>query len=247
MKTFIALGAAAALFLTTLSVSVHADPFAGEASSYYAQLDQYVKDNRSITTISDRISAEITRDPRQLPLANDWAKKKAIGATDPSLVNGLYFMIYSDLTRRSAKLLPKTGQNYAPLSHEALQALLIFEAITAADFARCKSAADAAVLPWIIEPRRKALDYVYALLTPQEAEAIWDNALNMEAATGARKPNTEVCANTLAVDMTYGDKPQEKVAAAFIPTPEWEAKRAGLRAQLKAEWQAHYNTLAAPQ
>ena len=248
MKTFIALGAAAALFLTALSVSADAaDPFAGDKNSYSAQLDQYVKDNRSVTTISDRINAEIGRDPRQLPLANDWAKKKAIGATDPSQVNGLYFMIYSDLTRRSAKLLPKTGPNYAPLSHEALQALLIFEAITAADFARCKSAADATVLPWIVEPRRKMLDYVYTLLTPQEAEAIWDNALSMEAATGARKPNTEVCANTLAVEMFYGDKPQEKVPAAFIPTPEWETKRAALRQQIKAEWQAHYNTLAAPQ
>lgn len=248
LKTFIALGAAVALFLTTLSVSAGAaDPFAGDTNSYSAQLDQYAKDNRSITIISDRINAELARNPRQLPLATDWAKQKAIGAADPSLVNGLYFMIYSDLSRRSAKLLPKTGPNYAPLSHESLQALLIFEAITAADFARCKSAADAAVLPWVIEPRRKALDYVYTLLTPQEAEAIWDNALNMEAATGARKPNTEVCSNALAVDMTYGDKPQEKVPAAFIPTPEWETKRAALRAQLKAEWQAHYSTLAAPQ
>lgn len=246
MKTFIALGAVAALFLTTASVS-SADPFAGETSSYYAQLDKYAKDSRSITTISDRISAEIARDPRQLPLAADWAKQKAIGATDPSQVNGLYFMIYSDLTRRSAKLLPKTGQNYAPLSHEALQALLIFEAITTADFARCKSAADAGVLPWIIEPRRKALDYVYTLLSPQEAEAIWDNSLNMEAATGGRKPNTEVCSNTLAVDMIYGDKPQEKVPAAFIPTPEWETRRAALRAKIKAEWQAHYASLASPQ
>lgn len=247
MKTFIALGAAVALFLTTMSVSSAADPFAGETSSYYAQLDQYVKDNRSITTISDRIGAELARDPRQLPLATDWAKQKAIGATDPSLVNGLYFMIYSDLSRRSAKLLPKNGPNYAPLSHESLQALLIFEAITAADFARCKSAADATVLPWIIEPRRKALDYVYTLLTPQEAEAIWDNALNMEAATGARKPNAEVCSNALAVDMTYGDSPQAKVAAAFIPTPEWETKRAALRGQIKEEWQAHYSKLANPQ
>ena len=239
-------GLAAAILMAGLSASA-ADPFAGESSSYYAQLDQYAKDNRSITTISDRINAELARDPRQLPLATDWAKKKAIGATDPSLVNGLSFIIYSDLARRTAKALPKTGPNYAPMSLEALQALLIFEAITAADFARCKSAADASVLPWAIEPRLKALDYVYALLSPAETEAIWDNALNMEAATGARKPNTEVCSNTLAVDMTYGDHPQEKVPAAFIPTPEWETKRAELRQQIKNGWKIHHSTLAAPQ
>ncbi|MDI1226907.1 MAG: hypothetical protein PSY14_04395 [bacterium] len=246
MKIFILLGVSAALFLTGMSASA-ADPFAGETGSYYAQLEQYAKDKRSITTISDRINAELTRDPRQLPLVTDWAKKRAIGATDPSLVNGLYFMVYSDLTRRTAKALPKTGPNYAPTSHEALQALLIFDAITTADFARCKSAADAGVVKWIVEPRHKALNYVYALLTPEETEAIWANALNMEAATGARLPNAEVCSNTLAVEMTYGDHPQEKVPAAFIPTPEWDAKRTALRDEIMNSWRAHYNTLAAPQ
>ncbi len=246
MKTILGLGIAAAVFLTTMSANA-ADPFGSDNSSYYAQLDQYAKDSRSITVISDRINAQLTRDPRQLPMATAWAKQKAIGATDPSLVNGLYFMVYSDLTRRTAKALPKTGANYGPVSMEALQALLIFEAITAADFARCKSAADATVLPWIIEPRRKAIEYVYALMTPEETEAVWENALNMEAATGARKPNAEVCSNALAVDMTYGDHPQEKVAAAFIPTPEWEVKRAALREQIKNGWKIHHSTLAAPQ
>ncbi len=246
MKTLTLLGAAAAVFLAGMS-ALAADPFAGETSSYYAQLDQYAKDKRSITTISDRINAELARDPRQLPLATDWAKKKAIGAQDPSLVNGLYFMVYSDLSRRTAKALPKTGPNYAPTSLEALQALLIFDAITTADFARCKSAADAGVVKSIVEPRHKALDYVYALVTPEETEAIWANALNMEAATGARQPNAEVCSNTLAVDMTYGDRPQEKVAAAFIPTPEWDAKRAALREQIMNSWRIHHSALAAPQ
>lgn len=246
MKIFILLGVSTALFLTAMSVS-QADPFAGETSSYYAQLDRYAKDNRSVTTILDRINAELAREPRQLPLAADWAKKKAIGASDPSLVNGLYFMIYSDLSRRTAKGLPKTGANYAPTSLEALQALLIFDVITTADFARCKSPADAGVVKSIVEPRHKALDYVYGLITPEETEAIWNNALNMEAATGARKPNTEVCSNTLAVDMTYGDTPQEKVPAAFIPTPEWEAKRAALREQVKDSWKIHRSTMAVPQ
>ncbi len=247
MKTILGLGIATAMFLTIMSANA-ADTFGGgDNASYYAQLDKYAGDSRSITTISDRINSELSRDPRQLPMATAWAKQKAIGATDPSLVNGLYFMIYSDLTRRTAKTLPKTGGNYGPISMEALQGLLIFEAITAADFARCKSAADATVLPWIIEPRRKAIEYVYSMMTPEETEAVWTNALNMEAATGGRKPNAEVCSNTLAVDMTYGDHPQEKVPAAFIPTPEWEIKRAALREHILADWKAYHNTLAAPQ
>jgi len=220
-----------------------ADPFAGESSSFYATLDDYARDKRGITVISDRIDEVLKVEPQQLPLAFTWAKNKAIGATDPSKVNGLYFMPYSDLARRTARGLPKTGKNFAPTSLEALQALLIFEAITAADFARCKSAADKTVLPWIVEPRAKMLDYVYGLLTPQEIEAVWTNALNMEAATGARPANTEVCSNQLAVDMTYGDHPQAKVTPEFISAPEWEKLRASVREKTLNGWKLHYSML----
>lgn len=213
---------------------------------FYREFDSFVNAPRPmpLMEVSRRMAHTVDEEPVRLGLALAWAKDK-VSVKDFSRVNSLYFLIYSDMAKRSALNVSRNSPYYMAYSKAAYQALVTLELMFAADAARCVNPAAGAVAHKLVNPRYENLKYVEDAATPGEMETYWKTALNYEAASAARPGNAEICSNGVAEALAQdaGETPPDRVDGAFVADAKWQPLRDKARRDIAAQWQADYDAI----
>jgi hypothetical protein len=211
---------------------------------FYQQLDSYAT-YMPVMEIADHIDKELARNPDELPVALAWAQNRVnFDVKNVAALDGLHFMILSDLSARSGRREPDPGIRIQ-LSHDAYHALLIFDALLATDIARCADSVTGGAAVQLLDTRYRSLARAAASLSPAEAKQYWTDALAFEAAAAGRPRNAEICSNGIVARMAEQmaasdaaeslakaqDSGESALAAGSVPVPESSSATPDLRLQ----------------
>ncbi|MDE1152173.1 MAG: hypothetical protein PW788_06495 [Micavibrio sp.] len=127
-----------------------------------------------------------------------WLRDNSINQKDPSKIDALYFLSYSDTLATIAASYKDQGDpaQYRGLMESSLLSLYMFELMGNVDAVRCQDpTALQAVERGMVTPRINDFGRpVYAMFTRADFEQIEKTALEMEEKTAARPPNLDICA-----------------------------------------------------
>jgi hypothetical protein len=212
----------------------------GGQSAMYKELQNFAG-SMPVMEILRRTNDRIDEEPSRLVVAHNWAKDR-VEDHDAAKVNSLYFLMYSDLSARSALTVLKKSNFFQQYSKAAYQALVTFELMFLADAARCVNPAAAAPAVELLKDRYQSLQYIPNNATPEEMQEYWDMALGFEDASERRPPNAEICSNGVAIELAQAanDTAPERLDAAYIDDAKWKVARQKVRAKVLAEWQESY-------
>jgi hypothetical protein len=216
-------------------------------SAFYRELQAFTS-FMPIMEISRRANQKVEEEPTRLSIGLSWAKEKT-ETRDSAKINSLYFMIYSDLSAKSAATVPKKNEYYSKYLKAAYQALLTFELMLTTDAARCANQEAKAVVERLLSPRFKRLQFIADSATPAEMEEYWKTALGYEAAAVKRPGNKELCSNGIAADLArQADAPSPEILdASFIDDAKWQPLREQIRLRIADGWKKDYEPVAQAQ
>lgn len=234
--------------LALLAQATYAGPPAADVAQdhFYKQLDAYAAHDKPVMFIAGRIEERLAKEPGKLPVALAWARAQAEAkAKDAARFNSLYYMILSDMNRRSMHTVKKNSPHYKVFAAGALQALYALELMLTQDFARCRNPIDTSTAGLVIAPRYAKLSYLYPLFNQKEMTVMWASAVKIETARASRLPNAEVCSGGVntGVALLEGAPAEmipDSVQPAYIEDAAWNAEREKIRARLKGYWQSRY-------
>jgi len=231
---------------------------------FYQLLDEKAASGTA-AEVGELVLKNINENPRRLAVALDWARDNSLFQDDPAKINGLYFMLYSDLEYFAAQafLEQKMTARFIDMSKTALAALLTSEALLATDIARCADPSARNILVPLMAPRMEALHYAYGLFDEQQMQAMTRTVLGGVSGMWNRAPNKEVCASghesvikALEEGATTAKAPKRRgdvgeitilippkdfsVKPEFIDDNAWMEKLAGIYQNLGRSWAQRY-------
>ena len=248
LALFLLLAPAAALAIDTPAEqsAEQTQTLGATQNPFYHLLESFVNGSSpmSLMEVSRRAAHGVDEQPTRLSFALAWAKDH-VSVKDFSKVNSLYFLIYSDMAKRSALGVSRKNPYYMAYSKAAYQALVTFELMFAADAARCVNPAAGAVEHKLVNPRYENLKYVEDAATPEEMATYWKTALNYEAASTTRPGNAEICSNSVAIALAQdaGETPPEATDGTFIADAKWQPLREKARRDVATQWQTDYDAI----
>jgi hypothetical protein len=269
MKKILLISVISFIFLSTIADCFAqpnlASPVPARDNPLYHHLDDLELAKGAAATLKE-IDTTLKADPRSIGTILVWSTDNTLGRDQMGkpikTFNSLYFAVVSDLLRSAASHFKAQNnlKDYLSASRNALLALYIYEALAAADAARCQDISVNGPMQKTFGLRERGLAYTNDFILQDVQQKLWSMALSEEDHFKDRPPNKEICSSGAAKmadllkqpgikqntinDTSYFGGTRTEVTAPegyeyqpqYIDDKAWQAKREDARTKILQSW-----------